>query len=321
MKIKFWGVRGSLPTANSLDQNSEHIKHVLRSFIQSGYKTENDIQHFFDSRPITDICGFGQNTTCVQIRDQGNHLLIDGGSGIKVYGDHLMNHHPERDRHHILITHFHYDHIMGLPFFPQHFVQDQEIHYYAVQSECEKMIRSLFSRPLFPLSYENLAAKIHFHQIQPYEKTVVNGFDVTPFKLDHPDPCYGFRVESQGKVYAHAVDHEADRISETELGRDAGLFKSADLLYIDAQYTEPEMEQKKSWGHGTFARAFKICSLYNIKEVLLAHHDPGFTVSDIQKIVDQSKDYFERTSKEQKIENLSWGYAYDGQTAEIKSKK
>lgn len=317
MKIKFWGVRGSLPAANSLEQNKEQIQNVLTSFIQAGYKTENDIQTFLNSKPIYEICGYGQNTTCVQVRDGADHLVIDGGSGIKVYGDHLLKHHPERNQHHILITHFHYDHIMGLSFFPQHYVKGQEIHYYAVQSECEKVIRSLFARPLFPLSYENLASKIHFHQIEPYQKTVINGFDVTAYKLDHSDPCYGFRIEKNGKTYAHAVDHEAERIAESELKKDAGLFKNADLLYIDAQYTELEMTRKKGWGHGTFSRAFEICSAYNIKQVLLAHHDPSFSTTDIQKLVDQSKNYFEANAKAKKIEQLKWNFAYDGQTVEV----
>ena len=317
MKIKFWGVRGSLPASSSLEQNTEHIKNVLKSFIQSGYKSENDIEHFFETRPITDICGYGQNTTCVQIRDGSDHLLIDGGSGIKVYGDHLMKHHPERNQHHILMTHFHYDHIMGLPFFPQHFVSGQEIHYYAVQSECEKMIRSLFASPLFPLSYEKLSAKIHFHPINPYEKMTINGFGVTAFKLDHPDPCYGFRLEKNGKIYAHAVDHEAHRITEADLGKDAGLFKNADLLYIDAQYAESDMDQKTGWGHGTFQRAFEICSVYKIKQVLLAHHDPGFSASDIQNLVKESQTYFNTAEKSKNIENLKWNFAYDGQTVAI----
>jgi phosphoribosyl 1,2-cyclic phosphodiesterase len=317
MKIKYWGVRGSLPAANSLEQNKEHIQNILKQFVQSGYKSENDIETFLNSKSTHEICGYGQNTTCVQVRDGSDHIVIDGGSGIKVYGDHLMKHHPERNQHHILMTHFHYDHIMGLPFFPQHFVNGQEIHYYAVQAECEKMIRGLFSRPLFPMSYENLASKIYFHHIEPYEKTQINGFDVTPYKLDHPDACYGFRIEKKGKVYAHAVDHEADRISEADLGRDAGLFRGADFLYIDAQYRESEMTDKKGWGHGTFDRAFEICSIYNIKQVLLAHHDPGFSISDIQSLVDEAQIQFEKISHSKKIENLKWNFAHDGQTVEV----
>jgi ribonuclease BN (tRNA processing enzyme) len=317
MKIKFWGVRGSLPASISLEQNKEHIQSVLKQFVQSGYKTENDIQTFFDSRSITDICGFGQNTTCVQVRDGSHQLVIDGGSGLKVYGDHLMKHHPERNQHHILMTHFHYDHIMGLPFFPQHFVPGQEIHYYAVQADAEKMIRSLFAKPLFPLNYENLSAKIHIHKIEPYVKNQINGFEVTAFRLDHPDPCYGFRIEKNGKVYAHAVDHEADRITEAELEKDAGLFRGADFLYIDAQYVESDMGHKKGWGHGTFDRAFEICSIYNIKQVLLAHHDPGFSTADIQNLVNEAKVEFEKISYSKKIQNLKWNFAYDGQTVEV----
>jgi ribonuclease BN (tRNA processing enzyme) len=317
MKIKFWGVRGSLPATSSLDQNKEHIQNVLKSFIRAGFNSEADIKTFFESKSISEICGYGQNTTCVQVRDGASHLLIDGGSGLKVYGDHMLKHHPERKQHHILMTHFHYDHIMGLPFFSQHFIPGQEIHYYAVQPDCEKVIRSLFMRPLFPLSYENLAAKIHFHTIQPYVKNQINGFEVSAYRLDHPDPCSGFRIEKNGKVYAHAVDHEADRLVPADLGPDAELFKNVDLLYIDAQYTESEMAQKKGWGHGTYDRAFEICSVFGVKQALLAHHDPGFSISDIQNLVEQSRKFFEVNAKSKNIEKLKWSFAYDGETVEI----
>ena len=318
MKIKFWGVRGSLPATYSLEQNKEHIKNVLSLFLKSGVKTESEIQNFIDATPVTRLCGFGQNTSCVQVRDGQSHIIIDGGTGIKVYGEHLFKHHPERNQHHILMTHFHMDHIMGLPFFPQNYVEGQEIHYYAVQNDCEKMIRSLFARPLFPLNYENLSAKIQFHQIKPYEKIIINGFDVIPYRTDHPDACYGYRIEKNGKVYSHAVDNEIERTSEAELEKDAGLFKNADLLYIDTQYAEVDMMQKKGWGHGTFDRAFEICSIFNIKQVLFAHHDPAFGASDTQKMVDECGKYFEENAKSKNIEKLKWSFAYDGETVEIK---
>ncbi len=317
MKIKFWGVRGSLPATSNLDQNKQHIHNLLASFIRAGYKSESDIQSFFDSKAIPEICGYGQNTTCVQVSDGSSDILIDGGSGLKVYGDHTLKQNPEKTQHHIIMSHFHYDHIMGLPFFSQHFMPGQEIHYYAVQPYCEDVVRSLFSRPLFPLNYESLSAKIFFHKIKPYVKTLINGFEVSAYRLDHPDPCYGFRIEKNGKTYAHAVDHEADRIVPADLGPDADLFKNVDLLYIDAQYTESDMTQKKGWGHGTYDRVFEICSVFGIKQALMAHHDPGFSISDIQNLVEQSRRFFKEKAKSKNIEDLKWSFAYDGQVVEL----
>ena len=138
-----------------------------------------------------------------------------------------------------------------------------------------------------------LKAEIIFHPIKPYEKFQVENFDITAFEMDHPDPCFGFRIEKNGKVYAHAVDNEGDRLTEADLGKDAGLFKNADLLFIDAQYEESEMLAKKGWGHGTFDRAFQVCANFKIKKAFLAHHDPSSSDEAISHLERKARRRFE----------------------------
>ena len=317
MQIKFWGVRGSLPLAAGIEKSLEHLESVLKQFLNSGYKTESDISTFIQSRSLPELIGYGQNTTCVEVAAESKNLIIDGGSGIKTYNDYLALEKRDQQQHHILMTHFHYDHIMGLTFFTPHFLPLHEVHYYAVQSEYSKHIKDLFKKPLFPVGFEHLKARIHFHELKPYVASDVNGFRVTPYKLDHPDECFGFRIEKNGKVYAHAVDHESDRLTPQDLGQDVGLFQNADLLYFDAQYLESEMVEKKGWGHGTFTRAFEVCSTYHIKQVVLAHHDPSYGTKDIQKLVESGENYFKEIARSQKIEHLKWNFSYDGQLIKL----
>ena len=163
-----------------------------------------------------------------------------------------------------------------------------------------------------------MQAEIKFHTIRPYEKKVINGFDVTAFRLDHPDPCYGFRVEKNKKVYAHAIDHESARMSAEQLGLDSQLFKGADLLYFDAQFEESEMTLKSGWGHGTCDRGFQVAHNFDVKRILFAHHDPAAQVPAILKhrknaeIILASK--FHELKKNGKFH---WDFAYEGQIVEL----
>ncbi len=314
MKIKFWGVRGSLPSTIQPIHLKKRLQTVIHEFLKEGYSRIDQIDAFLDSQPLSDIGGYGSATTCVQVSDQLNSIIIDGGSGIKFLSDENAKLIHARKEHHILMTHFHYDHIIGLCFFAPHFMRGHKIHYYSVQPECEKIVRDLFSKPVFPIPFDQLKAEIIFHRITPYEKFQVEGFDITAFEMDHPDPCFGYRVEKNGKVYAHAVDNEADRISEVDLDKDAGLFKNADLLFFDAQYEESEMLAKKGWGHGTFDRAFQLCENFKIKKAFLAHHDPSSS--------DEAISHLERKARRRFEENyahleLRWSFAIEGHEEEI----
>ncbi len=319
MKIKFWGVRGSLPGTASHSESKEQAAFLINKFFQLGFKSADDIPAFLKKAEHPDLTGYGVATTCVQIGDADQNIIVDGGSGIKFLSDENSKSSKKQTEFHILMTHFHFDHILGLPFFSPHFNKNCKIHYYSVQSECKDIVQGLFKKPIFPVGYEDLSAQISYNVIKPYEKIQVNGFNVTPYKLDHPDPCFGFRIEQNGLVYAHAVDTEAIRITETELGPDVGLYKDADLLYIDAQYLEEEMQQKKGWGHGTFERAFNLCNRYGVKQVLMAHYDPSAGIKDIQKFKDKATDAFKDGSdKDFQKMKTDWSFAFEGQTVEIK---
>jgi len=320
MRVKFWGVRGSLPVANSNQQKLEHIKQVLNLFKSSSYSQSGDIEKFLAETELRKTIGYGQATSCVELQNPHNpmeNIIIDGGSALKIYNDFLSNHRREKTKHHILMTHFHYDHIMGLPFFAPHFIAGHEVHYYSVQPECEAVVRGLFAKPIFPVAYESLPAKIFFHQLKPYETQFLNGFAMTPYKMDHPDPCFGFRIERNGKVYSHAVDHESVRITPTELGQDAGIFPNADLLFFDAQYTEAEMPERTGWGHGTFTRAFEVCALYNIKRVILAHHDPSYGTLEMRALETKARQEFEAYKNQKNISHLKWSFGCDGEEIEL----
>lgn len=316
MQIKFWGVRGSLPSAQTTLEQVQHFDHLMNLFFDSGFSKKSEINNFIKNHSAAEIGGFGSSTTCVEIRAKDRSVIIDGGSGLKYLSDELFKSGriKTENEFHIFMSHFHFDHIIGIPFFAPHFMADKKIHYYSVLPNTEEIVRSLFTKPVFPVTYEQLQAKIEFHQIENYQPMQINEFKITPYKLDHPDPCSGFRVEKSGKVYAHAVDHEVARRTREQLGPDAALFENTDLLYIDAQYEESEIASKKGWGHGTCERGFEVANVFGAKNILFAHHEPASSLAETLQRKKQASDFF---TKKYPHSKLKWDFAYEGQLVEL----
>lgn len=316
MRIKFWGVRGSLPSSLAPQEWSKHIEELMHQFFDQGFQKKADIERFLQTRSTSAIGGFGTATSCVEVSAQNRSLIIDGGSGLRNLSDSLakQNQFDPPSEHHFLMTHFHFDHILGLPFFAPHFSKGKKINYYIVQEEGERVICEMFKKPIFPVGFEHLEAQVVFHKIKPYQKIQINGFDVTPYLMDHPDPCYGFRIEQSGKVYAHAVDNEAIRTTKAQLGEDGGLFEKANLMFFDAQYDESDMSVKKGWGHGTCDRGFEIARHFSVQQILFAHHDPSFSIEDIILQKKKAEISFKKQFSDLKVR---WDFAVEGQEIEI----
>ncbi len=279
--------------------------------------------------------GYGGNTTCIEVKSsakaQGQsiggkveNLIIDGGSGIRLLGYDLMKgaYGKGMGEVHILMTHFHWDHLMGLPFFTPLFIKGNKIHFHAVQPELEQVIRSVFRKPYFPLNFEDLAADIFFHPLTPRQVNQFGDFKVSPYQLDHPDPCWGFLIESEGKRFSHCVDTECTRVTRDELGLDLPLYQNVDLMIFDAQYTLMEAIEKVNWGHAAATLGIDIALRENIKKVIFMHHDPASSDKKISQALDQAKRYHQTQLKSAKREGVSifdvnWMYAHEGLELEV----
>lgn len=317
--VKFWGVRGSLPSAPAPVDWAYHIEGLLRSFFTSGFRDASQIPKFIQQMELPYVGGYGAATTCVELQSSKSQLIIDGGSGIRSLSEQIMTGTTGRLKgpFHIFMTHFHWDHVIGLPFFSPHFIPGTEIHYYAVQSDLEKIIRGLFSKPSFPVPFEALKAKIFFHTLEPRKSIKIEDFTVTPYELDHPDACWGIKVESGGKAYAHCVDTEGTRITREELGLDLPLYQNIDLMYFDAQYTLPELAEKANWGHSAAQVGLDIALRERVKRVLFAHHDPGARVDQVMELKRQTREYYESCQRfasdnNESIPEVVWDFAYEG---------
>ena len=222
-----------------------------------------------------------------------------------------------RGQAHIFLTHFHWDHLIGLPFYAPHFIPGNKVVYYAVQPDLPQAVKSMFQKPYFPVPFEGLGAKVEFRVLEPRKPVEVQGMVVTPYELDHPDPCWGFKIQAGGKTYSHCVDTEGTRVTPEAMGADLPLYQGVDLMYYDAQYTLPELAEKANWGHSAAQIGLDIAFREKIGHVIFAHHDPGASTLQIEELRRQTREYYEwkvKTASTNRVslQPVKWRYAHEG---------
>lgn len=301
LTVKIWGARGSLPTPHAPQDIEEKLAHVLRMYEEARKMSDVNIRDFIASLEPAYVGGYSGHTSCVEVTSPSDaQVIVDGGSGIRKLGDKLMRG-PcgvGRGEVHIFMTHFHWDHLIGLPFFVPIFVKGNKIHFYAVQDDLEENIIRKFSKPNFPVPFESLGADVLFHKLDPRKPFQFQDITLTPYQLDHPDPCWGYKFENGGKIFSHCVDSECTRISREDLGPDLPLYQNADLITFDAQYTFLEATDRINWGHSSAPIGLDLARREKVKKVIFVHFDPASSDIQIQKAEKQTREYYESQKKQ-----------------------
>ncbi|MGE3809267.1 MAG: MBL fold metallo-hydrolase [Gemmataceae bacterium] len=236
---------------------------------------------FFGTRGSMPICDcefqqFGGNTTCLWLTtDEGPSLIFDGGSGIRNLGKVLAARGVTDQPVVLLFTHFHWDHIQGLPFFAPAYNPACQVTFCAfgrgkMFADLKSIFETQMQRIYFPVPLDRMGAKLSFSQPDS-EQFEHNGLQVTARMHTHPGGAYSFRVEYGGKSVVLATDIEHMN------GIDQGivdLARGADLLIHDAQFTPEELETHRGWGHSSWEQAIEVGERAGAKRVALTHHDP-----------------------------------------------
>jgi phosphoribosyl 1,2-cyclic phosphodiesterase len=324
LKVRFLGVRGSLPAPHDPREIELRIRDSLEDFFDSGFNSRVDIDTYLSALPIERYGGFGGNTPCLEVYTESTSLLIDGGSGICKKGYELMQGPCGKGKGeiHLLMTHFHWDHVIGLPFFVPLFIPTNKIHIYSVQPEAEENISILFRKPNFPVSYGHLGAEFEYHVLEPRKPVSIGDIVFTPYELDHPDSCWGYKIESQGRVLSHCVDTECKRSSREELGPDLPLYQNINLMIFDAQYTLSQAIEKINWGHAAATIGLDIAMSENVDRIIFMHHDPAASDEKIARAARQAKQYEEYSIQQSKqadvpLRRVNWSFAQEGMVVTV----
>ena len=281
MLIKLWGTRGSLPRALTHQSFKEALQQLLRAAAERGSKDIADLQALLADDSYTPLT-YGGNTTCTEIRHRSDSYVVDLGTGLVGFAEEQR---AAGNRHFtFLLSHLHWDHILGLPFFPQIYEKGCSIDIYHVHEYAPDYLRIKFNGVNFPVRWEELGATINFHQLRLHQPHKFNDLTVTPFRLDHPGGSYGYRFDSHAAAVGIAVDNELKRKTADELGQDRQLYQALDVLLFDSQYDLNELTEKYDWGHSSPPLGIDLAFQEMIKTLVMVHHNPA---ADDQRLQDK----------------------------------
>ncbi len=270
--LRFWGVRGSYPA------------------------------------PLGSHLRVGGNTSCLEVRVDGHVLICDGGTGIIPLGNALMGQHTIRELN-ILLTHYHWDHISGLPFFVPAFVPGWKIGLFG-PGDCPKEIETRISgqmqSPYFPVEIETWLAEIHYLALDSEHQLQLGPFTVKPFYVHHPGSTFGYRIEVKDKIIVYVSDnelafieknmelrkHEMDNeelalialMMQEERDNASLTVKNADIFVHDAQYTPEDYQKKRGWGHSCYLETVDFAKQADVKNLYLFHVDPNYDDVKIEQL-------------------------------------
>ena len=260
LAVEIWGARGSTPT------------------------------------PGAGTLRYGGNTTCISVRSAaGDRVIVDAGSGIRKLGRLLMSESPRAAEVNLFLTHFHWDHIQGLPFFAPLIQGGPRVRFHSGVDPCETHARleRQMSDPFFTLDFNAAKAEREYLKMGS-AATHCGALTVAAFPLNHPQGAWGYQIASGGTVVVVATDLEHGHPVLDELLRERAA--KADLLIYDAQYTDAEYEKRVGWGHSTANAAAAVAADAGIKELLLFHHDPEHDDEKMDEIATQTQTSFRATN-------------------------
>jgi len=263
-KLSFWGVRGSTPTVD----------------------------------PAT--WRYGGNTPCLElIAPDGTQFILDCGTGLRMLGSRWAapsgGKAPET---HILVTHYHWDHIQGIPFFSPLYAENNEFHFYSFRSRflgrnsLKQVFEAQMALPYFPVDMSAMNAKRKFKEMDGGDSFKVGQNKVTARWLNHPQGCLGFRIETPAGTVAYATDNEPGDAQLDESLRE--LAAGADIFINDAQFTPEQLKTtRKGWGHSSWLEGAKMARQSGAKTLVLFHHDPDSTDRMVDSILRQAREEFD----------------------------
>jgi len=294
MQIKFWGVRGSLPTPQTPTQIREKMQRLLEQASRENISTPEKREQLLDKDPVFSTGTVGGNTSCVQVTAGSTLLVFDMGSGLKQLGNYLMQQPQAKEGYdiNIFLSHTHWDHIMGLPFFTPAYLPQTRLIFHSPHPNFEERLRMQQDYRFFPVALEEMPSEKQFVQLSEEEEITIGDLTVNTVRFHHPGNSYAYRVTWQNKVFVYSTDTEYKDLSQTATERYSNFFQDADVITFDAQYTLLEaLHHKEDWGHSTAIIGVDLCAEAGVKNLVLYHHEPENDDLAIKTILEEAQHY------------------------------
>ncbi|MBK6337017.1 MAG: MBL fold metallo-hydrolase [Betaproteobacteria bacterium] len=311
--VRFWGTRGSLPVALTAAALRGRLIAAVRGARGLALASERAVEDYVDGLDFALAGTFGGHTSCVQIETgDADYVLCDLGSGVRPFGEAAIARHGPRtpQTYHIFMSHVHWDHIMGLPFFAPAYIPGNRVRIYGGHVDLEAALRRQMDPPSFPVDFDTMRADIEFVHLPPGIRHEVAGMTVTTLRQRHAGDSYGYRFERGGRTVVYTTDSEHKLTEAAETRSFVDFFRDADLVVFDAMYSLAEATTVKAdWGHSSNVVGVELCQLAGVAHLCLFHHEPAADDAQIAAVLADTRRLEEITRSGRPMRISS---AYDG---------
>ena len=314
MKVKLWGVRGSYPTPLNTESVEEKIVKALTIARPGDISSEESVRTFVKTLPLSIRGTYGGNTTCMEVRTStGELIIIDCGSGLVNLGKDMMrgDFGKGKGAANIFLTHTHWDHIHGIPFFTPVYIKGNRFNFYSPIPDLKERIDYQQVDTHFPITFDNMQATKRFFTVKQDENFYINDVKIYVKSMPHPGGAYGIRIEDGDGVFVYTSDCEFSINEMDDIQTYDNFFRNADVLIFDAQYTFHEsIIDKITWGHSSASIAIDIAAKYDVKRLVLFHHDPNYSDEKLNSVISNARSYMHVNKKVG--DKLELDLAYEG---------
>ena len=316
MRVKFWGVRGSLPSPVSTKRITRKIISALSGAEGVDLGDPKAVEAYVESLPLHIRGTAGGNTSCVEVRVAGMRIIFDAGSGLRELGTELMKEEfgQGRGTAYFFISHTHWDHIQGFPYFIPAYIPGNRFYIYSPKRNIEeKFIRQQVDQDMFPVGLREMGAECRFHLMGP-EGVNLGGVQIDSVVLAHPGGSWAYRLRTGGKTLVYATDGEYKDLSAKAIQAYLDFFADADVMIFDSMYTFSESVAKEGWGHSTSLIGVDLAVKTGVKKLILFHHEPTYHDVKLNDILDKTKQYYNLVREHGQLEI---SLAVEGEELEI----
>jgi phosphoribosyl 1,2-cyclic phosphodiesterase len=290
---------------------------VLTKAIGKPLETAAQVEAFVEQECPTPST-FGGNSSCVQIDLGGpEYILCDMGSGARAFGNHVLaKHGPGKgNTFHVFMSHVHWDHIMGFPFFVPSYIPGNTVRIYGCHDTLEEAFRRQHGAPSFPVDFSQLGARIEFVRLQPDTTYDIAGLRVRAMRQHHGGDSYGYRFERDGTALVYSTDSEHKLEDQAATKAFVEFFRDADLVIFDAMYSLADATSvKEDWGHSSNVVGVELCQMARAKHLCMFHHEPIYDDDQLLAILAETRRFEEITRGDARLEVST---AYDGMEIDL----